>query len=79
MYIWNDGEMPSNLDSTDKLFIRHFIKPYNSKCTDVFFKSGMLEDWRRGFEKIREMCAKYNESLSKYNKSASGIMAFRKV
>ena len=23
IYIWNDGEMPPNLDSTDKLFMKH--------------------------------------------------------
>ena len=26
IYIWNDGEMPPNLDSTDKLFMKHSSK-----------------------------------------------------
>ena len=56
IYIWNDGEMPPNLDSTDKLFMKHSSKPYNPKLANVFFKSGMIEAWGRGFEKIREVC-----------------------
>ncbi len=31
IYIWNDGEMPEGLDSTDKLFMKPSSKPYNSK------------------------------------------------
>lgn len=29
IYIWNDGEMPSELNSADKLFMKHSSKPYN--------------------------------------------------
>ena len=47
IYIWNDGEMPPNLDSTDKLFMKHSSKPYNPKLANVFFKSGMIEAWGR--------------------------------
>lgn len=39
MYIWNDGEMPPKLDTTDKLFMKHSSKPYNPKLANVFFKS----------------------------------------
>lgn len=39
MYIWNDGEMPANLSSTEKLFQKHSSKPYNPKLASVFFKS----------------------------------------
>ena len=45
IYIWNDGEMPSELDSTEKLFEKHSSKPYNPKLANVFFKSGMIEAW----------------------------------
>lgn len=45
IYIWNDGEMPADLDSTDKLFMKHSSKPYNPKLANVFFKSGMIEAW----------------------------------
>ena len=79
IYIWNDGEMPSELDSTEKLFEKHSSKPYNPKLANVFFKSGMIEAWGRGFDKIKEACAKYDGRLPEYNISASGIMVLCKA
>ena len=79
IYIWNDGEMPSELDSTDKLFMKHSSKPYNPNLAGIFFKSGMIEAWGRGFDKIREACAKYNAPLPEYNMSTSGIMVLCKA
>lgn len=79
IYVWNDGEMPEGLDSTDKLFMKHSSKPYNPKLANVFFMSGMIEAWGRGFERIKEACAKYNASLPEYNISASGIMVLCKA
>jgi ATP-dependent DNA helicase RecG len=79
MYVWNDGEMPSELNSTDKLFMKHSSKPYNPKLAGIFFKSGMIEAWGRGFDKIREACAKYNAALPEYTISESGIMVLCKA
>ncbi len=79
IYIWNDGEMPEELDSADKLFAKHSSKPYNPKLANVFFMSGMIEAWGRGFEKIKEACEKYDGSLPEYNISASGIMVLCKA
>ena len=66
--------MPSELNSTEKLFEKHSSKPYNPKLANVFFKSGMIEAWGRGFDKIKEACAKYNGRLPEYSISAFGIM-----
>lgn len=55
IYIWNDGEMPPNLNSTEKLFMKHSSKPFNPKLAEVFFKSGMIEAWGRSFEKIEKL------------------------
>ncbi len=79
IYIWNDGEMPSELDSTEKLFEKHSSKPYNPRLANVFFKSGMIEAWGRGFDKIKEACAKYDGRLPEYNISTSGIMVLCKA
>ena len=35
--------------------------------------------WGRGFDKIREACAKYDAPLPEYNISASGIMVLCKA
>ena len=79
IYIWNDGEMPSNLDSTDKLFMKHSSKPYNPKLANVFFKSGMIEAWGRGFEKIKEACGWYDGPLPEYEINEAGIMVLCKA
>ena len=79
IYIWNDGEMPEGLDSTDKLFMKHSSKPYNPKLANVFFMSGMIEAWGRGFDKIKEACARYDGSLPEYNISKSGVMVLCKA
>ena len=79
IYIWNDGEMTPNLDSTDKLFMKHSSKPYNPKLANIFFKSGMIKAWGRGFEKIREACALYDGPLPEYEINEAGIMVLCKA
>lgn len=79
IYVWNDGEMPPNLDTTNKLFMKHSSKPYNPNLANVFFKSGMIEAWGRGFEKIKEGCALYDGPLPEYDINESGIMVLCKA
>lgn len=79
MYIWNDGEMPEEFNSTEKLFQKHSSKPYNPKLANVFFKSCMIEAWGRGFDKIREACEFYGGPLPEYEISKSGIMVLCKA
>ena len=79
IYIWNDGEMPEDLNSTDKLFMKHSSKPYNPKLANAFFMSGMIEAWGRGFDKIKEACAKYAAPLPEYDIKKSGIMVLCKA
>lgn len=79
IYIWNDGEMPPNLNSTEKLFMKHSSKPFNPKLAEVFFKSGMIEAWGRSFEKIREACALYDGPLPEYGINEAGIMVLCKA
>ena len=59
--------MPPNLNTTEKLFAKHSSKPFNPKLAQIFFKSGMIETWGRGFDKIREACAKYDAPLPEYD------------
>ncbi|MBQ6996235.1 MAG: putative DNA binding domain-containing protein [Lachnospiraceae bacterium] len=79
LYIWNDGTMPPNLDSTEKLFEKHASNPYNPKLANVFFKSGMIEAWGRGFDKIREGCKKYEGPLPEYDILENGVMVLCKA
>jgi hypothetical protein len=40
--VWNNGNMPKNLDSAEKLFDKHSSEPLNPNLAQVFFKSGGL-------------------------------------
>ncbi|MBR5978589.1 MAG: putative DNA binding domain-containing protein [Verrucomicrobia bacterium] len=75
MYIWNNGEMPSNLRTTESLFSKHSSKPFNPKLAHIFFISGMIEAWGRGFDKIRTACdSLYSTPMPEYDISDEGIM-----
>lgn len=79
IYVWNDGEMPEELNSTEKLFEKHASRPYNPKLADIFFKSGMIEAWGRGFDKIKGACEQYGGPLPEYDISKNGIMVLCKA
>jgi len=75
MYIWNDGKMPANLRTTESLFAKHSSKPFNPKLAHVFFISGMIEAWGRGFDKIRAACdSLYSTPMPQYDISDEGVM-----
>ena len=75
MYIWNDGEMPANLRTAENLFAKHSSKPFNPKLAHVFFISGMIEAWGRGFDKIKAACnALYDTPMPDYDITDNGIM-----
>ncbi len=80
LYIWNDGQMPENLRTTESLFAKHSSKPFNPKLAHVFFISGMIEAWGRGFDKIKATCdALYHTPVPKYDITADGIMVYCKA
>ena len=80
MYIWNDGQMPENLRTTESLFAKHSSKPFNPKMAHVFFISGMIEAWGRGFDKIKAACdVLYHTPVPEYDITTDGIMVHCKA
>ena len=53
--IWNEGSLPDNW-TIDKLLSKHPSKPYNPDIANAFFRSGYVEAWGRGIEKITNQC-----------------------
>ena len=75
IYVWNNGDMPRDLRTSEKLFAKHSSKPFNPKLAYVFFVSGMIEAWGRGFDKIRRECnSLYETPMPEYNISDDGVM-----
>jgi ATP-dependent DNA helicase RecG len=57
--IYNDGRLPENW-TVDDLFAPHSSKPYNPLIANGFFRSGQIEAWGRGIERIAEACREWN-------------------
>ena len=67
--------MPRDLRTSEKLFAKHSSKPFNPKLAYVFFVSGMIEAWGRGFDKIRNECnSLYETPMPEYSISDEGVM-----
>jgi ATP-dependent DNA helicase RecG len=52
---WNMGQLPENW-TVDMLQKKHSSIPYNPDIANAFFRSGYVEAWGRGIEKINEHC-----------------------
>lgn len=77
MYVWNPGELPETL-TIDMLFKKHPSIPRNPMIADTFFKTGMIESWGRGFEKIKMACKESKTVLPKYSVHVKGMMVLCK-
>jgi len=53
--IFNDGRLPDTWTVKD-LFTQHTSKPYNPLIAGAFFRSGQIEAWGRGIEKMTDTC-----------------------
>jgi ATP-dependent DNA helicase RecG len=53
--IWNDGQLPDNW-TVSNLLKKHSSKPYNPDIANTLFRSGYIESWGRGIEKMMNYC-----------------------
>lgn len=53
--IWNPGELPDRW-SVEKLMGEHSSKPFNPNIANAFFRSGDIEAWGRGIQRIFDAC-----------------------
>jgi ATP-dependent DNA helicase RecG len=55
LMIWNEGQLPENW-TIKKLMQNHSSRPNNPDIANAFFRSGYVEAWGRGIDKITEQC-----------------------
>jgi ATP-dependent DNA helicase RecG len=53
--VYNDGRLPENW-TVSNLLCKHRSRPYNTKIAYTFYRSGYIETWGRGIEKITDAC-----------------------
>ena len=71
--IYNDGRLPETWTIED-LFAPHTSKPFNPLIASTFFRSGQIEAWGRGVEKIAEACREWGKPEPFYKVRANEIM-----
>ncbi len=78
LMIWNMGQLPENW-TIDMLQQKHSSIPYNPDIANAFFRSGYIEAWGRGIEKINELCTEAGLPLPLITYNHSGCwVEFRK-
>jgi ATP-dependent DNA helicase RecG len=76
--IWNDGQLPNNWTITN-LLKKHASKPYNPDIANTLFRSGYIESWGRGIEKMMNYCLDAGIPKPNYSFEGSDFMVeFRK-
>ena len=49
--VWNNGQLPEGW-TIGRLFVKHPSMPFNPSLANVFFRSGDVESWGRGYRRI---------------------------
>lgn len=76
--IWNDGQLPDNWTITN-LLKKHASKPYNPDIANTLFRSGYIESWGRGIEKMMNYCLESGIPVPNYSFEGSDFLVeFRK-
>jgi ATP-dependent DNA helicase RecG len=71
--IYNDGRLPEKWTVAD-LFASHTSKPYNPLIAGAFFRSGQIEAWGRGIEKITNACKEWGKPEPFYRVRPNEVM-----
>ncbi|HMS68410.1 MAG: putative DNA binding domain-containing protein [Saprospiraceae bacterium] len=76
--IWNDGQLPDNW-TVSNLLKKHASKPYNPDIANTLFRSGYIESWGRGIEKMMNYCLEAGIPSPNYSFEGSDFLVeFRK-
>ncbi|MEJ1379090.1 MAG: ATP-binding protein, partial [Candidatus Sedimenticola sp. (ex Thyasira tokunagai)] len=71
--IWNAGQLPESW-TMERFLGKHPSNPYNPMLANAFFRSGHIESWGRGIEKIHRECREHDIPAPVFDYSMSGLM-----
>ena len=77
LWIANDGQLPVGW-TVEHLLTRHASKPHNPLIAAAFFRTGDIESWGRGIEKVRAACAANDTDFPTFHSEPGGLMVFFK-
>jgi ATP-dependent DNA helicase RecG len=55
LMIWNPARLPPEL-TLERLLAKHSSDPFNPDMANTFFRSGQIESWGRGIERMMQSC-----------------------
>ena len=70
---WNDGQLPEGW-TVQRLLQKHVSKPYNPLIAGAFFRTGDIESWGRGIDKIRDACQGNGTDFPTFEFEQTGLM-----
>jgi ATP-dependent DNA helicase RecG len=65
VYMFNPGSLPEDW-TVSTLFEKHGSRPHNPLLATTIFRTGMIETWGRGIEKIVDGCNRIGAPLPKF-------------
>lgn len=77
IYIANDYIFPEDW-TIDDLMGKHWSRPYNPLIANTFFRTGFIEAWGRGIEKIKDSCKEAGNPMPEYTIKREDIMVMFK-
>lgn len=72
--LWNSGTLPIGF-TIDTLLGRHESYPRNTLIANAFYLAGFIENWGRGYEKIRKAFADEHLQMPVFEQVRGGVMA----
>jgi len=73
LVMWGTGQLPEDW-TLDFLQEKHPSKPFNPLLANAFFRTGYIESWGRGIEKINKGCVAHNIEPANFDFRMSGLM-----
>ena len=63
--IWNCGSLPANW-TIDDMLNKHSSRPRNPNIAGALFRSGYIESWGRGMDKMKQLCIAANIPIPRF-------------
>lgn len=70
---YNDGHLPDGW-TVKQLLKKHKSQPYNPLIANAFFRTGDIEAWGRGIQKIRDACKENGTDFPTFEFEPTGMM-----
>ncbi len=72
LMIWNSGSLPPDW-TVARLLAKHPSAPFNPDVANTFFRSGQIESWGRGIERMVQACRDAGQPAPLLEAEANGV------